>query len=116
MEFYAENHLKCVKQFGQRPIGEDFYLRLCLKELGLHGVQELRLMVDAYAWDWNYTPCDMASAVYHPLKSQTAWARCAETVCNGTEDPWVGVIDTYGGLIRPSLLITETKISQHERR
>jgi hypothetical protein len=71
---------QCRELLNSSQMGEDLWLNKCLQLLKVPGVQELRLLQDAYMWGKKHVECQTDQAVFHPLKTPQEWSRCVAQI------------------------------------
>jgi len=71
---------QCRELMNSSQMGEDLWLNKCLQLLKVPGVQELRLLQDAYMWGKTHVDCQTDQAVFHPLKTAQEWSRCVAQI------------------------------------
>jgi hypothetical protein len=80
---YKDNFQKCNKM-PWHGWGEDSFMQNCMDSLGVHAVQDFKVVGDARC---TYAPCsDTARAAYHPFKDVQGWLGCYKESTTGAED------------------------------
>mmetsp|Transcript_82343 Transcript_82343/g.191203 ORF Transcript_82343/g.191203 Transcript_82343/m.191203 type:complete len:696 (+) Transcript_82343:76-2163(+) len=80
VEVYGRGADRCKRHVDYSREGEDYYLNFCLKFLNVLGVQEMRLLQDAYAWGQKHVSCNTQQAVFHPVKSVEEVVACVNQI------------------------------------
>jgi len=80
IEAFASGADRCRREISSTQSGEDFYVNRCMQLLKVPGVQDMRLLKDAYMWGEKHVECSSNEAVFHPLKSTSEWANCVKQI------------------------------------
>lgn len=80
MAIFENGAQRCRNEVDRTKEGEDWYLNMCLQLLKVPGVQELRLLQDAYMWGKTHVDCNSDHAVFHPVKSTGEWVACVQQI------------------------------------